>query len=155
MRIYKPSYQGERGGRKESAVYWLDFYDRGRRRRVNLKTRDRKAADLKAAEIIKAVELGKAGVETYYETREATLSELVDEYANELRRRGRSGKYVHLTAMRAGALLAGARRMAEVTPERIRKALARLADRGASERTVNYYRTAAHGFFEWLIREGR
>ncbi len=141
---------------KRGRVWWVERWIAGKRKRKSLGVRDRKAAEIKAADLLRNDELRAAGVETFQETRLAPLGSLVAEYTGELTRLGRSKVHVQSTKGRLERLVRGCDRVAELTPERVRRALTRLADElGLCAKTSNDYRNAIHGFFSWLVREGR
>lgn len=155
MTLYQPTYRGKDGTWKKSKVWWTEYRLNGVRKRKSLGVRDKSAAAIRQAEILRRVELSKAGVPTYATAADLEVSALVDEYKAELERRGSADQHVVRTIHRVRRLLGDAQRLAEVTPESVRKALSRVAASGVSARTVNYYRVALHGFFAWLVREGR
>lgn len=156
MGLFKNTWKDSSGRTRKSRTWSLEYYDAdGRRHRVALKIRDKRAAELKASEILRAVELGEAGVQTFAATRTTSMDELLEQYQAELLRRGRSyKKHVRQTMTRLGTLFEGHRHVQDVTSEGLRQALARIGER-RQPKTVNEYRSAAHAFFAWLVREGR
>ena len=141
---------------KRGNVWWMKRTVNGTLVRRSLGVRDKRAALLKEAEYVRSLELREAGVETFPETRCGDVDALATEYEGELRRRGRSATHIQGTLMRVRRLLEGARSLAEVNPKWIRQRLGTLHEtHGMSARTLNYYRTALHGFFAWLIQEER
>lgn len=150
----RPLLDRKTGGGRKVRVWWTEFYVAGRRFRRSTGTGDRRAAELLAGEMMKCEERRAAGIETFSETRAEGLAALVEEYETELQRRGRDNGHVERTTMRVRALLDGLPALAKATPEELRRRLAKVGERVAA-RTVNYYRTALHGFFGWLRREGR
>ena len=90
MQIFHKTFRGPNGGLKRAKTWTVRFYVNGRRFERSLGTRDKTAAELKAAGLIRAEELRAAGIETHYEVRDVALKDLVDEYEEELFRRGRS-----------------------------------------------------------------
>lgn len=156
MALFRKKYK-DKTGRMRTARYWtLEYYQGGRRIRVALGVTNRRAAKLKAADLLLAREFKSAGVETHEMTRAAPLADLIAEYVEELRRRGRSKNHIKQVNARLGAVLRGIDRLEDVTTERIRAALGRLkAERNHAALTTNSHRMAVHGLFVWLVQEGR
>jgi integrase/recombinase XerD len=152
MRLYHRTYRDRAGVKKTCSTWSVRFKVGAKVIDVSLGTRDKRAAELKAAERVKAEELRAAGVETHHEVRDVPIADLVEEYQGELRRRGRSEDHIRKVGRQILVLSKGLRGLVALTPERIRRALARL---DVMPKTANYYRVALHGLFAWLIREGR
>lgn len=141
---------------KRGNIWWMKRKVNGKVIRRSLGVRDKRAALLKQAEYLRSLELRDAGVETYAETRTSDVASVVDEYEAELTRRGRSPGHLRCTLLRVRRLLDGARSLADVTPKWIRECLCEVTRQyRLSGKTANYYRTALHGFFAWLIKEER
>jgi len=156
MRLFQPTYRDAAGNLKKSRKWWVRYYVRGRRFEKPLGTRDKRAAEILAGEMVKAGELRAVGLETHDETRAAGVEPLVTEYETELRRRNRDDEHIERTIFRVRKLLEGVSELVAVTPEAVRKALDRVTgERDLTARTANFYRVALHGFFRWLVREGR
>lgn len=159
MAIYRPTYRDKKTGElRRSRGWWLKIRDpEGVRRLINLKVRDKKAAEFKAAQIRRRLELRWAGVDTLDEdagTRRPI--DLAEEYARELERQKRAPSHVSQIRLRLGRVLAGAERLSEVTTKFLREALGRLAaEHGLGGKSQNYHRLAVLGFFNWLVRETR
>ncbi len=117
--------------------------------------RDKRAAELKARELVRDEELRAAGVETHRRTRVTRIAGLIEEYRHDLERRGRCVRYVRETAAQLTTILGDLKDLGACTPQYLRRALNRLKDGEASPRTRNLYRSAVRTFFTWLIREGR
>jgi len=152
MQIFHKTYRGPKGGLKRAKTWTVRFYVNGRRFERSLGTRDKTAAEMKAAALIRAEELRAAGIETHHEVRDVALRDLVDEYEGELLRRGRTKRHVQVVASRLRKLTSRVASLTHLTPERIRRSLGRLQ---VSPRTMNFYRQALHQFFVWLVQEGR
>ena len=77
MKLYQPTYRDKQTGElKAVAVWWLEHHIGGRRIRMSLKTRSKRAAELKAGEIIRDAELRGAGINTHRATRKANPADL-------------------------------------------------------------------------------
>lgn len=156
MRLYQPTYTKDvldKRVTKKSSVWWVDYTVNGRSYRRSTGARDKAAASVKAAALVREAELRAAGIETHGDTTRATLACLLGEYRADMARRGLAPKHVATTSARCFAIFGDAVAVAEMTPAAVRLGLERL--RGASAKTINGYRTAVHGFFTWLVREGR
>lgn len=163
MALYRPTWKDPKTGETRTAsVWWFSHVKDGRKIRHNLGVKDRRAAEMKLAPLLKALERGDAAQQ---ETRATGLDVLVKAYAKELVRRGRTKAHADKTSRRIRRLLKGLARIEDVTPERIRLALARVTDEGderkghdwhaLSPKTANDFRTALSGLFSFLVREGR
>jgi integrase len=97
------------------------------------------------------------------EARKLSTTALLAEYVKELERRGCSALHVKRTRERCEFLLEKLPRLGDAVRSTMRAALARVTDRRTkhprekgegrlpSPQTVNAYRTALHGFFQWLV----
>lgn len=155
MAIFKPKWPAPDGSIVEGRVWWMDSRVGGVRCRRSLGTRDKNAAQIKAGEIVKRLEMKEAGVPVFEGTADAPPLVLVGEYEAELRRRGSAAQHVQRTTQRLRDLLAGPLRLADITPAFIRKALTTVADKGLSGATQNGYRVALSGLFGWLVEDER
>jgi len=153
VNLYRPTWKGPDGTRRRGKVWWMEAKVAGRRHRKSLGVRDKHAAQAMATEIVRRLELQAAGMPVSEKAADTDVKGLIDAYEEELVRRRSSPQHVARTILRIRQVLEKARRLSDVTPETIRKALARTKARGLSPQTQNAYRTAAHGFFAWLVRE--
>ncbi len=152
MKLFRREYRTASGRKRRTRTWWVSFSVRGRRYRRSTGIRTKQAAALRAGEMIRAAELRAAGVHTYLGTRSKAPSKLADDYETELERRGRVAGHVATVTARVKHLLEGTQDLAEVTPQRITRALRGLADGGLTPKTCNEYRSALHGFYAWLVR---
>ncbi len=164
MGLYRPTWRDKKTGEiKTSRVWWYLYRRDGKKHRINLQVKDRRAAEMKLSPLLKAIERGDAG---QHATRTTPLSKLVDDYEEELKRRGCTEHHAAKTKYRIERLVEGLSRLEEVTPDRIRAALARVSSEGdkrrgerrsgdLSAKTVNDFRTCLSGLFTWLVKEGR
>jgi len=152
MRLFQPTYTRD-GKTFKSDVWWCAFVVKDRHFRESTGLRDPQAATVAAADRLREEELRAAGIETFAGTTRATLAGLLDEYRADMARRGLAPKHVETTLARCSALVEGVANMAALTTTVVQLALDRL--RGCSAKTVNGYRTALHGFCEWLVKGGR
>jgi integrase len=136
--------------------WYLDEVVNGKRLQGSLRTTDKRKAEKRASdlrnELTKNEVLVRFGVATFDATAGRAPKDLVEEYVEELRRRGRSDDHVEPTRARLLYLFEGLSSLSEATTERLCAALARVAEeRELTPRTVNFYRAAAHAFFKWLV----
>ena len=155
MTVFKPRWR-RNGKAQEGSIWWMDATVNGVRVRKTLGVKDKRVAQMKEAQVIRALELKRAGLDTHDDSAEATLETLVREYEQEMVRRRSSPIHVERTMARIRVLLTKARHLPDVTPAFVRKALRKAQIKGKlSPRTVNAYRVALNGFFAWLVEEGR
>ena len=153
MRIYRPARYFEKGVPSPSGVWWVDYRINGVRKRQSLKTKERRAAELKAAEIVRRAELQAAGITDPFEDQRARpVEEHVEDFLTALRAKNRAPKYVadretcltefmeRFNPKGLGALDAG----------RASAWLVELAARGLSARSVNRRVAALKQFGRWL-----
>jgi integrase len=156
VRLYQPTYRNTTGKKCRSRKWWVQFSIDGQRYRKPTGLRDRRAAELRAATIVKDAERRAAGDETHDTTRLVEPTALLVEYVGELGRRGRAPEHVKTTERRLRCMFAPVPRLQDMTPEKIRSVLAALTkDRSLTAKSTNGYRIALSGFFTWLVREGR
>ena len=129
----------------KSGSWHFDGWVAGKRHRFSLKTRDARAASLKAAKFREQKELEAAGVVTHTDTNETPPKELVKRYGNELERRGRELRHRKLVERRLAEVfgyhddctLGEIGRLTELTPEFLAERLTDIADARASLPGVN------------------
>jgi integrase len=155
MAIFQPKWRGPDGETVTGKVWWIDAWVGSVRCRRSLGTRDKNAASILAGEIVKRLEMKEAGVPVFEGTADACPLDLVTEYEAELRRRGSAAQHVQRTIQRLRDTLEGVERLSEVTPQFVRRALTKVAEKGLSGATQNGYRVALSGLFGWLVAEER
>jgi integrase len=153
--LFKPKWRAPDGSEREGKVWWWDAVVAGKRYRESTGVRDRHAAEVMAAEAVRRLELRAAGLAMPDDPKNLTAAALVEEYEAELNRRKSAPQHVQRTVQRLRDLMATTKHLSDVTTERLRTALKRVADTGVCAKTVNAYRVAANGFFRWLIAEER
>jgi integrase len=154
MTLFQPTWKKD-GATVRGRVWWLEVRVGGKRHRQSLGIRDKRAAQIKAAEILRKLELRDAGLAVNDDEARTEPKGLIREYEQELVRRRSSPAHIQHTVKRITELVGTAHNLSEVTPARIRQALGRITRRKLSGKTVNAYRVALSGFFAYLIREGR
>ena len=153
MTLFQPTWKLPDGTHRRGKVWWWEGAVAGKRHRFSLGVRDRHAAQARAAEIVRRLELAAAGLPVPRTPDDASPAALIEQYEAELVRRGSAPQHVRRTVQRLRDLLARTAHLSEATPESLRKALQRVAATGVAPQTVNAYRVAAHSFFAWLVRE--
>ena len=152
-------------------VWWVKYKVRGvtYRESTEVKGRaNRGAAKMAEGDILADAALRTVGRNTFRTTRATPLLDLVEEYRKELVRRGRTEHHARQTVNRIGRLVEGAESVAELTPERIRKALVRVTEQGdtrelapkdrattLSAKSANDYRASLSSLFAWLVKTER
>lgn len=140
--------------RKPGGAWQIEYTDeQDRRRRVSSGTNDRRLAQQIAAKLEREAVERKAGLTAPTASREP-IGELIAAYVADLRRQGRSPKYVlsRERILARLAKLAGWAKAADLKPTSLTRALASIAGAG---RTLNWYRDGAVWFATWLVRTGR
>lgn len=141
--IEKRSYRDASGKVRQTKHYYLMHAGK----KIPLGVVNKQAAQIRAAEILKNLELGQVGVEKYTKTLAKAPDDLIDDYIAELERLKRDPDHYKLVQIRLKRLFKGLRCINEMTPERIRKALGSL---GVRARTQNAYRGHLNNFFKFL-----
>ncbi len=127
-------------------------------RRVPLSANKEAAASM-LAEIVRRVELEKAGViDRFHDHRRRPLSAHLDDWEASLKANGRGDEYVALKLARVRSALDGCRFVvpADLSAERLERYLADLRTaKGRSVQTVNDWLQAVKQFVRWLIENDR
>lgn len=88
MRLYRRTQKLPDGSRRTFGPWWIQYHHRGRLVRRSLQTRDKRAAEIAAGELIKKVELRSAGVfDPHEKQRLRPVDEHLDEFEQVLRAR--------------------------------------------------------------------
>lgn len=158
MRLIKKQYKAADGTRKKGRVWAVRFYVGGRQVERSLGTRDRRAAELLAADMVRRAELQRAGiVDPFGDAKDLALSRHLDDFQTTLAARGVVAKYVtsRMQCLRALVAHVGARRLADLTLPGASGWLNELRESGLSARSVNVRYQAAKQFGLWLVRARR
>ena len=155
MKLYRETYRDKKTGKKKRSRPWrVRFSIEGRRRDVTTALTDKRAAEIKAHEIVKSAQMRAAGIETYEATRSENIGDLVEEFAKELARRGRSARHAKEVKAKLDRCFNGMSDLSLCTTARIRQILQTIEEKGTPA-TMNRYRAALSIFFNWLVREDR
>ncbi len=159
MKVYRRSWKDPKTGqRKEGRTWWALYYVGGRRFNESLGTKDRRAAELIAADHMRREELRRAGiVDPFGESQERPLAEHLTDFEKTLRARGVVERYVkdRMKCLRDFVAEAGAGRLADLDGARASARLSSVRATGVGARTVNRHRAAMRQFGTWLARTRR
>jgi integrase len=147
---------------KGSKRYVIYYYQDGKRRKKATRTTDKRVAEQIAAKIEADVLRRKEGLldpkaEAYRDHEAHPLTEHFAAWRATLSARGNTAKHGDLYHERASRLadLAGAKRLSDLTSDRVQGALAALRSEGHSLGTLNHYRGAIRSFSRWAWKAGR
>ena len=166
--LYRPVTTRTVGGRKvkrKAAFYWARYTDASGDRRCHALTlpdggrvTDKDVARSVLDAILKRVEREQAGlVDRTLEAARTPFRKLLADYARHLRRKQVSRTHLAQT-IQVGkwfAEHAEISRLADLTEERVDRALGKLADGGRSARTCNLYRSLLHSLCRYAIRHAK
>src|SRR5690606_33849687 len=86
--VFQRQYKARDGTTRRCSTWTVRVSVRGVTHEKALKTRDRRVAEIQAAEWARALEFKAAGLDTHYEARSERVEDLVNEYVRELERQG-------------------------------------------------------------------
>lgn len=136
----------------------VDYRDHKGRRVRKVVASDKETAQRLLGEAMSAVERMRAGL-AEVDPREATrpYSEQVQEYLEDLKRRGRDRMYRYIVQKRleAAAFDQDWERLKDCTPKSVGSYLRSLDDDGKTAKTINAHRADLSAFFAWCVRQGR
>ena len=146
MRLYK---------RGKKQVWQVEFWHEGKRYNRSTKAASKYIATKTAAEMLARVERGDPIDEQEDQPVSDELADLIDEYEDELNRRGRKKKTVYecVMTLSRGILDAEIETLNELTPKSIVRSLSYFADR--SPRTQNCALGHFKAWCSWMERTGR
>jgi len=146
---------------KGSRIYRWKFRqcpEDGKIQDVSLGTSDKQAAEMKRAVLLREKQHERAGLIPAKAAREAAqckLTEHLQDFLGDLRRRGKSEKYLANIEFRVGKLIAECHWnfAKDVTADSFQSWLR--THRELKDKTANDYLEAARCFFNWLVKFGR
>jgi integrase len=152
----------KRGGRKGKGGYFIGYSERPGLRKTVYAGRDLAAAQALARKLEADAMLRREGVidpkaDAYGAAETKPLRAHLADFAKALRDRGNTEKHVALTQGHVDRVLTAANvdRISELSPSRVRDALATLRKEGRGLTTCNHALRAAKSFSKWLVRDGR
>lgn len=158
MHLYQRHYRSTNGESRRAKTWWLVAHVGGERLHVTTGARDRRAAELIAADIVRRAELKRAGVVDPFEEHQGkTLAKHLEEFLTTMRARNVVGKYVRdrhdcLTAYFAHGPY---RRLKDLTLVTASAYVEQVKATGVSARTVNRHVQALKQFGRWLATTRR
>lgn len=158
MRVYVRKWKDGAGRLREGKTYWVLFYVGGRRFHVSLGTRDKRAAELIAADRVRREELKRAGISSGFEDHdERPLPEHVEAFLATIRAHGVCAKYLADREKCLGAYIAhrGAKHLKDLDLASASAWLNELKATGLSHRSVNARYAAVAQFGRWLVTARR
>jgi integrase len=158
MRIFQREWTTPSGETQRGRTYWAQYSVGGRRYYHSLRTRDKRAAELIAADHLRRAELRRAGVADPFGTaKDRPLEQHLAEFETTLRARGVVEKYVksRMACLRALVGHAGAKKIGDLDLAKASAWLNELRESGLSARSVNVRYQAARQFGIWLVRTRR
>jgi hypothetical protein len=146
---------------KGSRIWRMRFHQRSGDRKlldISLGVSDKQVAEKKQAEFVREMEHEHAGLllpKTVREAAKPKLSEQLQDFLGDLRRRGKSEEYLANLEFRVGKLLAdcGWVYAKNVTADSFQAWLR--THRELKDKTANDYFEATGCFFNWMIKFGR
>jgi integrase len=146
---------------KRGRIWWLKYRLQGEDTKaacVSLNTSDKQVAEKRRSDLVNELERERAGIISPKEMREAAcrdVSELVGEFAQDLRARGRAEKYASNLETRLKTLASecGWKLLRDATADSFVSWRSRQTELKA--KTLNEYLNAACGLLNWLQRNGR
>lgn len=134
---------------KRGSVWWLDYTDeRGRRVRVSTRSRDRNAASMIEADVLRAVEMRRAGVMIAdAAAARKPIVEVVEQYVGDLDQRGEHARICRWRLLRAVEDCRW-QTAADISPETISLHLDGLRGKG---RTRNQVRQVIGAWCAWMM----
>ena len=150
----------KRGGRGPWIASW--YSHDGRRKERSTRTTDKAAADRILGKLVADAALRREGVidakhDGYTAAARRPISEHLGEFKAALRAKGDAEKHARSTHAMAEWVVTEMQveRIADLTPSRVRAAVATIRENGRSLRTCNAYLRAIKQFTRWLRRDGR
>ena len=158
MRLYRRTQNFPNGTRREWGPWWVQFHIRGKLVRKSLKTRDKRAAEIAAAELLRKEELKSAGV---FDPHEEQKTRSVEDHLAEFESVLLARDVVHNTARSGSACCArssrGRRSGGSGTSTSPTRAGGSRSSRrtGLSARSLNSRITGLKQLGAWLFRTHR
>jgi integrase len=153
MHLYQRAYRSTNGEKRRAKTWWLVAHVGGERLHVTTGSRDRRAAELIAADIVRKAELKRAGIVDPFEGHTARgLDQHLADFLTTLRARNVVQKYAEEREGCIQAFLAhsGARRLKDLTLVAASAWIEEVKARGLSARSVNSRVRALKQWGRWL-----
>lgn len=145
---------------KRDRIYWMKYRGQGESGKplcLSLGTSDKQVAERKRADKVAEFERERAGIlapKAMRETAGHEFAQLVEEFVQDVRARGKAARYADNLETRLQKLSAGCgwKKLRDVTAESF---TTWRASQQLSPKTLNEYLNAASGLLNWLQRHGR
>jgi integrase len=158
MKVYLRKYRDPDGDWRTGKTFWVRFVVGGTRFNVTTGARDKRAAELIAADLLRREELRRAGiVDPTAAQFERPIKEHLDDFERTMRARGVVERYVEDRRGCLEDLVAstGARTLRDLDLPKASAWLTGFKDRGLGARSVNRRYQAAKQFGLWLVKTRR
>jgi len=156
--LFRPTYRNKNGQQRESSRWWVRYSLAGKTLREGTGLTDKRAAELRAAEIVRRAEMKAAGISDPFEQYATVpLREHVDDFLAELSARDLSEKYLadRIKCLREFQEASAITRLSDLTPEVVTRWMGQLRGRKLSARSVNRRLAAVRQLGRWLRRARR
>ncbi len=145
---------------KQSQKYHTRLTDADGIKRTIPLFRDKTASQQQAAQLVKEIELAKAGViDRYKEHRKRPLTEHLEDFRQSLLAKGNTAKHAAQTVYRVKRIVDGCKFTFwnDIQPSKVQRYLAGLRDSQEcmSAQTSNYYLKSIKQFCKWMVQDGR
>lgn len=157
MGLFRPTYTKD-GKKGRSKHWWLEYHQGSRRFRVNLRVRDKRAAEIAARDLLKSVERRAAGVADPFEAHaRRPLTDHVVDFETALRARDVTKGHAddRMRYLKAFLAASSPERLADLDGSKAGAWLSTLRAQGLSARSLDIRRAALAQFGRWLVKEHR
>ena len=147
--LFQKKYRSKKTGKILRMKKWtIRYYDRNGEHEVP-GYRDKRATEAKALQLETGSEREEVGVQDPYEHyRYLPMADHLQAFRERLERKGRPKVYIDEKLMRATKLLAGCKRLGDITEDKILDALKKL---DCGTQTRNHYLQAVKQFVKWAV----
>ncbi len=159
--VYKKTISTTRNGQKMSikSDYWYAKYkdENGISQDKKLST-DKVASQQLLAELVRKVELAKAGIFDRFENdRVKPLTIHIEEFKQNLVSKGNTEKHANLTHARIKAVIEACKfkMISDIKPSTVEHYISDRKNQGISVQTCNFYLKSMKQFFKWLVDDQR
>jgi integrase len=153
--VFQKKYRRKDGTVGKCKKWTIRYYDRHGQQHERPGFRDRRASEARALELERDGEREEAGVRDPFEEHRATpITEHLEAFREHLRRRGRDKTYTGMKLSRIQKVLVNAKRLSDITEDRVLDALKALPDAKTAQ-TRNHYLQAVKQFTRWAVAKKR
>ena len=156
MRVYRRKYKDKRSGKmREGRTWWMMGYVGGKRINRSTGTRDKRAAELIAGDVLRKAELKRAGiVDPFEDAHEVSLATHIRAFEKTMRARGCVPRYIkdRVGCIEKYVERTGAGALKDLSLPSASGFLMEIKATGVGARTVNRYYQALKQFGIWLVK---